>query len=116
MASLWDDVRAWLSDATKSAAKEAEDLSRRGRLKFDMMNLNRQLEQAFADLGGLAYELLTKKKLSDLTKEKEVLAHLAKIKSLEQELKRKKRAYERGAKPEMAKKPARPRKRKAVSQ
>lgn len=105
MTSLWDDVRAWLSDATKSAVKEAEDLSRRGRLKLDMMNLNRQLERAFADLGGLTYELLTKKRVTDLSSDENVVKHLERIKGLEQELKRKGRAYERLAKPE----PARPR-------
>lgn len=103
MAGLWDDVRSWLSDATRSAVKEAEDLTRRGRLKFEMMNLNRQLERAFADLGGRAYELLAKRRVADLGSDEEVVRHLERIKGLEQELKRKERAYERLAKSEPAK-------------
>ena len=29
--SLWDDVRDWVTDATRTAIREAEDLTRRGR-------------------------------------------------------------------------------------
>ncbi len=54
--TLWEDVREWLTDATRSAIKEAEDLTRRGRLKMDIVNLSRQIERGLAELGGVVYE------------------------------------------------------------
>ncbi|HDQ99691.1 MAG TPA: hypothetical protein ENN51_05325 [candidate division WOR-3 bacterium] len=54
--SLWADVREWLSDATRSAIREAEDLTRRGKLKLEIMNLSSRLERRFAELGGRIYE------------------------------------------------------------
>lgn len=53
--TLWDDVRGWLTDATHTAIREAEDLSRRGRLKLDILNLSRGIEKQMAKLGGLIY-------------------------------------------------------------
>ncbi|MFO7639176.1 MAG: hypothetical protein R6X14_07800 [bacterium] len=54
--SLWADVRDWLSDATRTAIREAEDLTRRGKLKLEIMNLSSKLERRFAELGGRVYE------------------------------------------------------------
>jgi len=54
--NLWDDVRSWLTDATRTAIREAEDLSRRGRLKMEIINLSRKIEKQFCKLGGLTYD------------------------------------------------------------
>lgn len=54
--TLWNDVREWLSDATRSAIREAEDLTRRGRLKLEIMNLSSRIERRLAELGGRVYE------------------------------------------------------------
>jgi hypothetical protein len=54
--TLWEDVRDWLSDATRTAIREAEDLSRRGRLKVEIMNLSRRIEKKLAELGGVVYD------------------------------------------------------------
>jgi hypothetical protein len=53
---IWDDVRVWLTDATRTAMKEAEDLTRRGRLKMEMLRLNHDVERARAALGGRVHE------------------------------------------------------------
>jgi hypothetical protein len=54
--SLWDEVRDWLSDATRTAIREAEDLTRRGKLKLEIMRLSSRLERKLAELGGLVYK------------------------------------------------------------
>ena len=59
--TLWEDVRAWLSDATRTAIREAEDLSRRGRLKMDIMSLSRRIEKELAQLGGVVYDRVAKR-------------------------------------------------------
>lgn len=54
--SLWEDVREWLSGATRTAIREAEDLTRRGKLKLEIVNLSNRLERKFAELGARVYE------------------------------------------------------------
>jgi hypothetical protein len=54
--SLWEDVREWLSDATRTAMREAEDLTRRGKLKLEIMNLSSRLERRLAEFGSRVYE------------------------------------------------------------
>lgn len=57
---IWDDVRLWMTDATKTALKEAEDLTRRGRLKMELVRLSREMEKKMADLGVKVYSRYSK--------------------------------------------------------
>ncbi len=91
MPSLWDKVKTWLEDTTESALKEAEDLSKRGRIKMQIFSLNRSIKESFADLGGLVYQLFqTKEKIEENEKVKEIIR---KIKDLEEKLAEKERDY-----------------------
>jgi hypothetical protein len=58
--TLWDDLRLWLSDATNAAIKEADDLTRRGHLKMELLRVSRDIERKMAELGGLAYDRWSK--------------------------------------------------------
>ncbi len=91
MPSLWDKVKGWLEDTTEQALKEAEDLSKRGRIKMQIFSLNRSIKENLTELGGLVYQLLTnQEKVEDNPKVKEIIG---KLKGLEEELKRKEKDY-----------------------
>jgi len=67
MKTLWDDVKKWLGDTSQTVAREAELLTKKGKIKLELFDLNRRLEKAFADLGGIVYdEGIIKKKRSFL--------------------------------------------------
>uniref|UniRef100_A0A7C6A8P4 Four helix bundle protein n=1 Tax=candidate division WOR-3 bacterium TaxID=2052148 RepID=A0A7C6A8P4_UNCW3 len=89
MKSLWDDIKDWLGDATKVAIKEAEDLTRKGKLKMTIFSLSRKIEKKLAELGGLVYHNLTKAENFDLTSDERVKNYLKEIRKLELTLKRK---------------------------
>lgn len=93
MKSLWDDVKVWLSDATKVAIKEAEDLTRKGKLKMAMFTLSRKIEKKMAGLGGLVYHNLTKAENFDLTSDEKVKTYIKEIRKLELALKRKQKEW-----------------------
>ncbi len=93
MALLWNDVKNWLTDATKTAIREAEDLTRKGKLKIAMLNLNRALEKTFAELGGLTYHILEAKKRQDIYKNAEIKLLVKRIERLEGQLRAKKREW-----------------------
>jgi hypothetical protein len=92
--TLWDDVRVWLTDATRTAIKEAEDLTRHGRLKMDILRISRDIEKALADLGGRAYKHLSKQPDSPFTPDEDGKRLLHRIAKLETELASLRREYE----------------------
>jgi hypothetical protein len=92
--TLWDDVRVWLGDATRSAIKEAEDLTRRGRLKVEIFRLSREMERAMARLGARVYEQASKTPDEPVAVDAELKRLLSEIARLESELRSRQREYE----------------------
>jgi hypothetical protein len=93
--TLWDDVRYWLTDATRSAIKEAEDLTRRGRLKMEIMRLSREIERNMAKLGGKVYDRATKTPDTPVIVDEELRRLVREIGRLESELRDQQQEYER---------------------
>jgi hypothetical protein len=89
MKTFWDDVKDWLSDATKVAIKEAEDLTRKGKLKMEMLALSRKIEKKMAELGGFVYHNLSKNESYDLSKSDQVAVYIKEIGKMELDMKRK---------------------------
>ncbi len=93
MKTLWDDVKMWLSDATKTAIKEAEDLTRKGKLKMEMLGLSRKIEKKMAELGGFVYHSLSKSEVLEPLQHEKVKSYIKELRKLELELKRKQRDW-----------------------
>lgn len=91
--SLWDEVAGWLTGTADSAIREAEDLTRRGRLKMEMMRLSRDIEKVMARLGGRVYRLIESGE-DALTTDDEVVKLAAELRELEAELKQRRAEYE----------------------
>ncbi len=92
--ALLVDVGEWLSDATHSAIKEAEDLTRRGRLKLEILNMSRQIERKLAELGKLVYRQLSTEPDSPIAADGRIKQLVEKIAKLEAERDAKQREYE----------------------
>ncbi len=91
MPSLWEKVKDWLEDTTEQALKEAEDLTRRGRLKMKIFSLHRAIKENFTELGGTVYQLLSRK--ANVIEDERVREIVDKIKGLEEELAKKEREW-----------------------
>ncbi|MEO0098004.1 MAG: hypothetical protein ABIK99_02535 [candidate division WOR-3 bacterium] len=92
MPSLWERVKSWLEDTTEQALKEAEDLTKKGRLKMQILSLNRSIKEQFSELGGLVYQLIDAPE--DIRENAKVKEIVSKIKDLEKELKEKEKEYQ----------------------
>jgi len=92
--TLWEDVRDWLSDATRTAIREAEDLSRRGRLKVEIMNLSRRIEKKLAELGGVVYDRATREPETPVVLDAALRQRVQTIAKLEAEREKKRVEYE----------------------
>ncbi len=91
---IWDDVRLWMTDATKTALKEAEDLTRRGRLKMELVRLSHELEKKMADLGAKTYRRYSKAPDSPIAIDDELRPLLRDIAKLEDEVAKSQQEYE----------------------
>jgi hypothetical protein len=90
--SLWEDVATWLTGAAGTAIREAEDLTRRGRLKMEILGLSQQTEKAMAKLGGRVYRVLESG--ADVSADGEVGLLMGELRRLEAELARRRSEYE----------------------
>jgi len=91
---MWDDVRLWLTDATRTALKEAEDLTRHGRLKMDLMRTSREIEKKMADLGAKVYSRLSRNPDVPVVADEELKRLMQEIAKLESELASSQQEYE----------------------
>ncbi len=83
MKNLWEDVKKWLGQTSQTVAKEAELLSRKGKIKLELFDISRRLEKAFADLGGMTYHLGFVKKKRSFLRDKKIKDVISLIKKLE---------------------------------
>ncbi len=91
---LWDDVRKSLQDLgnlaaekgkvfSKAAADKAEELTRTGKIKLDILQVNREIDHLFSELGGKVYHLQSEDALDSLAEDEEIKAMFEKIQVLE---------------------------------
>ncbi|HKJ69231.1 MAG TPA: hypothetical protein VKA68_14830 [bacterium] len=91
---LWDDVRKSLQDLgniaaekgkifSKAAADKAEELTRSGKLKLDILQVNREIDHLFSQLGGKVYHLESESALDTIPEDDEIQKIFEKIKKLE---------------------------------
>lgn len=90
MSDLWKEVTTWLSEATKSAIKETEDLARRGRVRMEVLGINTALSDRFVALGGVVYEIIKKGERGSIKSNAKVKKLVAEITRLEAQLRAKK--------------------------
>ena len=91
---IWDDVRLWMTDATKTALREAEDLTRRGRLKMDLVRLGRELEKKMADLGVKVYGRYSKTPDAPIVVDDELRALMRDIAKIQADVEKSQQEYE----------------------
>ncbi len=89
MSNLWNEVTSWLSDATKSALKETEDLALRGKFRIELLGLNTALHDKFAALGGIVYDLIKQGKTANIKNDAKVKKLVEEIADLELNLRKK---------------------------
>lgn len=94
MSDLWKEVTNWLSETTKSAIKETEDLARRGRVKMEILGINTALSDKFVALGGVVYEIIKKGGRSSIKANAKVKKLVAEIARLEAQLRASKQKKE----------------------
>jgi len=95
MANFWNEFTKWLDDASKVVGKEAGDLTLKGRLKLEIFELGRSLQEQFSNLGARVYDVAYKRKNENWKKDKELVATVKKIRRIQTSMKKKQQEYKK---------------------
>ncbi len=85
MSTLWDDITKTIRDSVDTVVGKTEELTKIGKIKVDVINIKRNIEKQFAELGGTVYHLIEEKKTS-ITSNADVKTIVEKVKNLEEQL------------------------------
>ncbi len=88
MSTLWEDIRETIRDGIELVVDKTEEYSKIGKLNVEILGLKRNIGKHFTELGGQAYELLSKKK--EVKDDEEIKRLVGEIKELESKLENKK--------------------------
>jgi len=95
MANLWDDIAKTLREGVDTVVEKTEELTKIGKIKIDILNIKRNVQKNFSELGGRAYQLIAKEKKTEISTDKEAKEIVECIKILEKELDDKKSELEK---------------------
>jgi len=94
MTSLWDDIAKTIREGVDTVVEKTEEFTRIGRIKVDILNIKRNIEKNFTELGGKVYHLIVEEKKSQITSDKEIKEIIDCVKLLEKELEEKNKELE----------------------
>lgn len=86
MENFWSDFRKNLRAGVRTVYKKAEELTRVGRLKLEIVAVKRDIEKAFIELGGRLYHQIDQERKYDTKDDPEVAALVTKIRNKEDRL------------------------------
>ena len=86
MANLWDDIAKTIREGVDTVVEKTEKLTKIGKIKIDILNIKRNIDKNFSELGGRVYHLIAEEKEATISKDKEAGEVIECIKILEKEL------------------------------
>ncbi len=95
MANLWDDIAKTIREGVGTVVEKTEELTKIGKIKIDILNIKRNVQKNFSELGGRVYHLIIKEKKTAISADKEATEIIECIKILEKELDDKKSELEK---------------------
>jgi hypothetical protein len=82
MASIWDDLKKSVKDGLSVAAAKTEEYTKIGKVKLDLMNLNKNLNAAYHDLGVTVFGQVSGGAKTSASQDPKVLEHVGQIEKL----------------------------------
>lgn len=86
MGSLWEDLKETVRKGISTVAVKGEEYGKIGRVKLDIMNLKKQMDQAFRELGVKAYDHAKAKTKSRLEQDEFFQDKVAEIDALKKKV------------------------------
>ncbi len=93
MGKFLDDFSRWLEDASRVLSKEAGDLTMKGKLKIEIFELKRQVQELFKELGQHFYSFFPLKGNEDFKSNQKIKHLVQKIRRIKNEIRKKEIEY-----------------------
>jgi len=90
MSTLFEDIKNGIRDGIELVVDKTEEYGKIGKLKVDIMGIQRNIEKLFAELGGQTFELLSKDDKADVGNDAQVKKLIADLQAQEEKLDSKK--------------------------
>lgn len=94
--TLWEKVKKYteegvevLKEGASVVAEKTGELARIGKIKMEIMNLNRKINNYFSEIGGRLYHLKVEGKQDEINNDLNINEIVEKIRKLEEEVKNK---------------------------
>ena len=87
--SLWKDIKKTVKDGISVAADKTEEYTKIGKIKVEILNINRNIDKAHTNLGIEIYSLMKSKSPGDISKNAKALKLVGEIDKLKTSLKAK---------------------------
>ena len=94
MSKFWEDVKTYVKQGATVVAEKTEELSKMGKIKIDIMGIERNLQKTLSELGGQVYHLAVDEKSVKIVDDDKVKEIIEKVKGIEHELEIKKQELE----------------------
>lgn len=92
--ALWDKVKKYmeegvdvLKEGASVVAEKTGELAKIGKIKMEIMNLNRKINNCFNEIGGKLYHLKVEGKQDEINSDARISKLVEEIKKLEEEVK-----------------------------
>ncbi len=86
MGNLWDDIAKTIREGVDTVVEKTGELTKIGKIRIDILNIKRNIDKNFSELGGRVYQLITEEKETEISTDKEAREVIECIKILEKEL------------------------------
>ena len=86
MGNLWGDIKKTIREGVDTVVEKTEEQTKIGRIKVDILNIKRNVEKNFTELGGKVYHMIVDEKKTQISNNKEVKEIVDCIRLLEKEL------------------------------
>ncbi|MCJ7813389.1 hypothetical protein MUP95_08775 [bacterium] len=80
--SKWEEIKTKIKKGVAVAADKTEEYAKIGKIKLDIVKIDRNIDKAFSDLGKEAYNHFTDGKKTDIFKNAQVKGLITKINDL----------------------------------
>jgi hypothetical protein len=94
MPTLWEDIKKTIKDGISVAAEKTEEYTKIGKLKVDILNINRSIDKEYKVLGEETFKHISSGKKTDIAENEKTKKIVTKIKGLQKSLKDKEKEIE----------------------
>ncbi|MBN1351967.1 hypothetical protein JXJ21_21375 [candidate division KSB1 bacterium] len=90
MSKFWEDLKGFVKQGATVVAEKTEELSKVGKIKIEIMGIERNLQKTLSALGGQVYHLVSDNENANVAGDAKVKELIDKVREYEKQLEAKK--------------------------